>query len=407
MTIVFYNDGLLDLAAVTTMGVSVKRPGSFGRFGTGLKYSIATILRGGGEITIWVGDRRHHFGTAKQMIRDEEFDIVCMDDQPIGFTTKLGRDWQPWMVLRELGCNARDEGGSFDQVTENSEGEFSYRENRTLIFVEWKDLDDAYAERASLFLEGEPIYQDERIRVFANTSPYLYHRGVRVFQLPKPSIMTYDVLTEQALTEDRTLASHYESDRIIKETLLGMQDKTAIERAVVSGPNYHESSYQFDAVWGANPSREFLDVVSQAREEERPGLNDSARKVALKAQRETTDETKETVRYSQYSHHAFDGAIGHLEDFGIKFSSDQKFMEVAELPTPDMWTMVENRRVYYLRGLFEQPMRLIVTELAKRWIDLQDVWGADDVTKLLIPMIVNAMIGKDEDDAAIPASNAA
>ena len=401
MTIVFHNDGLLDLAAVTTMGVSVKRPGSFGRFGTGLKYSIATILRGGGEITMWVGRDWYNFTTVKQTIRDEEFDIVCMNEQPIGFTTRLGRDWQPWMVLRELGCNARDEGGSFDLLNDENARQFNCADDATLIFVVWKDLDDAYAERASLFLEGDPIYQDERVRVFAQMSPYLYHRGVRVFNLPKPSIMTYDILTEQALTEDRTLASHYEADRIVKETILRMHDRTAIERAVVSGENYHESGYQFDNVWGVSPSREFLDVVTQAREERRPGLNDSARKVALKAQRETTDESEETIRYSQYSHGAFDEAIGHLDGFGIKFDAEQKFMEVA-----DMWTMVENRRVYYLRGLFDQPMRLIVTELAKRWIDLQDVWGADDVAKLLIPMIVDSLIGK-EDAEAVPAADAA
>lgn len=398
MTVAFYNKGLLDLACVTTMGVSVKQAGSFGRFGTGLKYAIATILRGGGVINIWRGQKCHFFSTQTQIIRDEAFEVVCMDGQPIGFTTRLGRDWQPWMVLRELGCNARDEGGAFEIWDEEKEGAIQPAEDQTLIIVEWKDLDDAYAERASLFLEGEPIYEDERIRIIPQMSPYLYHRSVRVFKLPKPSIMTYDILVEQTLTEDRTLASHYEADRIIKETLLKLTDKTAIERAVVSGENYHESGFQYDAVWGADPSREFLAVVSEAREAKRPGLNDSARKVMLKAMRETTDETEATTRYSQRSHHGFDVAIGQLSDFGISFPDDQIFLEVGEMPNPDQWTMVESRRVYYIRGFFDQPDRVVLTELLKRWVDLQDVWGAEDVASLFIPLVIRSLIGEEEDE---------
>ena len=45
--IVFHNPGLIDLDAIRLMGASVKLPDSFGRFGTGFKYGLATVLRGG------------------------------------------------------------------------------------------------------------------------------------------------------------------------------------------------------------------------------------------------------------------------------------------------------------------------------------------------------------------------
>ena len=53
--IIFENKGLIDVHAISIMGVSVKEEGSIGYFGTGLKYAIATLLREGQKITIWRG----------------------------------------------------------------------------------------------------------------------------------------------------------------------------------------------------------------------------------------------------------------------------------------------------------------------------------------------------------------
>ena len=48
MSIIFTNQGEIDIRAVTTFGVSVKNDNSaIGMFGTGLKYAIAIILRHG------------------------------------------------------------------------------------------------------------------------------------------------------------------------------------------------------------------------------------------------------------------------------------------------------------------------------------------------------------------------
>jgi len=44
--LIFSNPGLIDIDAVTTLGVSVKQPGSFGRFGTGLKFAVAEVRSG-------------------------------------------------------------------------------------------------------------------------------------------------------------------------------------------------------------------------------------------------------------------------------------------------------------------------------------------------------------------------
>ena len=152
--IVFRNQGLIDLTAVRTLGVSVKEEGAIGYFGTGLKFAIATILRNGGQVIIWRGEDRHEFGVSPADVRGKSFDIVTLDGAEIGFTTKLGRDWEPWMAFRELACNALDEGGEYF-ASEKDVGPGCGEE--TIIEVTGGGIDDAYATRHDIILEDEPL----------------------------------------------------------------------------------------------------------------------------------------------------------------------------------------------------------------------------------------------------------
>lgn len=90
--IIFTNPGVIDPRAATTLGVSVKGASAFGRFGSGLKFSIATILRGGGTVTLHADRDTYEFGVVNDVIQGQPFDIVTMNGEPLGFTTMLGRD---------------------------------------------------------------------------------------------------------------------------------------------------------------------------------------------------------------------------------------------------------------------------------------------------------------------------
>ena len=90
--IVFQNPGLIDIDAITTMGVSVKDGDSpIGYFGTGLKFAIATLLRNECSVTIYRGDEALCFTAEAIEVRGEAFERVCMNGQSLGFTTMLGR----------------------------------------------------------------------------------------------------------------------------------------------------------------------------------------------------------------------------------------------------------------------------------------------------------------------------
>jgi hypothetical protein len=111
--LLFSNPGVLDVNLVKLLGVSVKESDSpIGFFGTGLKYAMATALRLGGSMTIYTDGQRFEVNGRKVTLRDKEFTQVMLNDEPLGFTTELGKQWEPWMVVRELYSNALDEGGS-------------------------------------------------------------------------------------------------------------------------------------------------------------------------------------------------------------------------------------------------------------------------------------------------------
>lgn len=108
----FCNNEPIDLNAIAIMGVSVKTGDNpIGYFGTGLKFSIATLLRTGHQVVLYRNGERIEFTAEPEVIRGERFERVLMGAERLGFTTQLGRNWEPWQAYRELRCNCTDEGG--------------------------------------------------------------------------------------------------------------------------------------------------------------------------------------------------------------------------------------------------------------------------------------------------------
>jgi len=75
MTIYFCNAEPIDLNAIALMGVSVKIGSSpIGYFGTGLKFSIATLLRTGHEVKLIRNGEVIPFAVDQETVRGELFE---------------------------------------------------------------------------------------------------------------------------------------------------------------------------------------------------------------------------------------------------------------------------------------------------------------------------------------------
>lgn len=210
MTIYIHNPGHLDLAAITTFGISAK-PGSspIGFFGTGLKYAIAVTLRLGGEVSIRTGATLVRFETVIDTFRDKEFSFIDMlVSMPSGetrtrlpFTTELGKTWEPWQALREFICNAVDEGGhvidEFDAIPKDG----------VVIGLDCDAYRQSHLARFSdIFLpELDSPTEFPNLTIYPRPSKYLYYRGVRVHDFGAPAAFTYNITGHLDLTEDRTV----------------------------------------------------------------------------------------------------------------------------------------------------------------------------------------------------------
>lgn len=217
----FWTPGRIPIEAFTIMGANVKLgENPIGRFGTGLKYAVAVILRHGGEIKVNIGSTEYLFYACMRNFRGQKIEQVRMRKRKalsvlwsrsmqLPFTTQLGRDWKLWQAYRELESNTRDEGGQ-TMVGTASQCHAAH-EGGTMISVSCPGFAKE-VEEAKVFLDPTKLTlkaKDHSLEVFDDPSPYLYYRGIRVYTLRFPARMTYNFTGSITLTEDRTCAYPY------------------------------------------------------------------------------------------------------------------------------------------------------------------------------------------------------
>ncbi len=257
--VIFRNKGLIDLRGVTTFGVSVKDcTNPIGYFGTGLKYAIAICLREGCEVVIWRGKEKYVFETREGKMRGQTFDWIYMNGQELAFTTDLGKDWPLWAAYRELYCNTYDEPGASVGVVATRLGEGGW----TTIVVRGKAFKEVYDIRGTIILETKPLYKLPGLEIHEgeNVGQYLYYRGIRVQKLPKPALYNYNLTNTIALTENRTLANHYDIHKALSGGVTKSKFMGLIRRILEAGENYFEST--IDYTWQFNqPGHTFNEVM--------------------------------------------------------------------------------------------------------------------------------------------------
>lgn len=202
--IIFHNPGEIDIRGATIAGLSAKESKSpIGYFGTGLKYSIACILRWGGKITIYSGISKYDFEAEDISFRGQEFSQVTMNGELLGFTTEYGKNWEPWQVFRELYANARDENGGvyLDELSSCKAEGFTH------ILVDCQKLINPFYDRDNIILPSDYRwdFQTSSMQFRAAQTKGIFYRGVRVFD--QPALYTWNMLCQLSLTEDRTLSS--------------------------------------------------------------------------------------------------------------------------------------------------------------------------------------------------------
>lgn len=280
MSIIHRTEGLLDIRAITTFGLHAKpnTDSPIGKFGTGLKYAIATLLRLECKVRVFIGEVEYEFFTKSEDFRGMEFQQVYMKKRKgllakwqsieLPFTTLHGKHWEPWQAFRELESNTRDEGGDtwFEVVPDRDPAIFAKPDN-TIISVEGEIYRQAFLDIDKIFLPNALTKRegDDHMQVFNEPSNHIYWRGIRVFDLEKPSIYTYNILDDVTLTEDRTMKYVWDAQSKIAAYVARSKDRKMINAIVSAETEKHfEGRLDFDYAY-TSPSAEFIEVVSKKK----------------------------------------------------------------------------------------------------------------------------------------------
>ncbi len=236
-----------------------QKPGStnpIGKFGTGLKNAVAIILRLGGTITVHRGLEEYVFYTKDVDFRGKTFAKVRMKRrkglmpwkyEALPFTTELGQHWKPWMAFRELEANCRDEGGRGTYIGTDGPMGFLPREGTTLIYVDCKELDEAYADIDNIFLPDDrtPMFENDNVRIYEGKNNHIFYRGMRVTDTRKPTLYTYE-MKHVFLTEDRTSQYTFIDNGNMMKALLECNDRGLARNVVQNAKDHHEETFEWD-----------------------------------------------------------------------------------------------------------------------------------------------------------------
>lgn len=279
--LMFDTPGLIPLQSFTTFGLNAK-PGTktpIGFFGTGLKYTVAIVLRLGGKMAVYRGDEEYEFYLNTKSFRGKEFEFVRMRKRSfmgkwgrsieLPFTLELGKNWEPWMAVRELESNTRDENGR--SYCAEFAGEDMFEADRTLIVVDCPEMEKAYTD-GTIFLDVDPKLwlrtNTPYVEIYDKGSPYIYMNGIRVMKPDRPCLFTYNVTLPLELTEDRTPKYTFVLGHLVLQALQGMTNADSLDKLFrVDDGKFWETTLNFDDVTGdKKPSKEYRDRLAYAAE---------------------------------------------------------------------------------------------------------------------------------------------
>lgn len=216
------NPGEVPLWGIRLLGLSEKEESQIGRFGSGLKEAICLLTRLNIPLVICSGETRVEFSTQNLGGHDEIGFTLNQDVDGyeagkwhgLGLHPNFGRhDWtDPWQALREIVCNAIDEGldmmhrGVVAEIEPKAGCTRAYIGNQPSIRNAYNSLNDRILQLgdhtpAQSYSKGN-IYN----RIGLGPGAQIYHKGIWVCGNGQKSIYDYD-FPELKITESRTSAA--------------------------------------------------------------------------------------------------------------------------------------------------------------------------------------------------------
>lgn len=391
--IVFQNKGVIDSRVIRSFGVSIKEEkpdgsSAIGQFGTGLKYAIAVLLRHGCSVSIYSGEDIWLFEKRPDTLRGKEFEFVVMrtsegEEYDLGFTTELGKKWELWMAYRELFCNAKDESGDVHVSDEDVFPE----PDITKVVVTGKAFEEVHGKKKEYFISGEPKWKLSSLEIYATPSTKIFYQGVLVYELDRPAMFTYNLLSGVELTEDRTVKHIHFVKSSIESAVAAEAPKELVERVVIPPQGCFEEVFNFTY---DTPSEAFRAVVLEKASKLERGLNKSA----LDCCRSSLVEhlPKDSKELSSVDQQRLDKAIAfcHKLDFPVSTYP----VVVTDWLGEGIHGQASGDKIYISTECFDMGTKYLASTLIEEYLHLAK--GYRDETRELQTYLFNKIVGMGE-----------
>lgn len=393
MTVVFKNPGVADVRALTTMGVNAK-PNStnpIGYFGTGFKYALAVLLRHDCRITLHAGRDRYDFTARQHTIRGEDFSIVYMNERELGFTTDLGRNWEPWQAYRELYCNAKDEGGDVSEAHDSCARDFTGRDGETWLLVDGAAIDAAHARRNEFLLldSADPALVMSQCEIRLRPAHHIFYRGIAAYRLQIPSQFTWNVTSQQRLTEDRTI-DYYGAMFAIAQGVNELPDADLIERILLA-PRDMAFESKIDFGWSSiasQPGEAFKTALQRCLRHRASDTNQSARGIVSHASWGQDFDDVETFSPDPVQAQQLVEAVRFCEFLSYDVTAYPILL--AERVGKHVYGQAQNGRIYLTRNAFDAGTKIVAGTLIEEFVHLRE--GFKDETRALQDYLLNKLV---------------
>jgi hypothetical protein len=254
--------GEIDERAFSLLGASSKRDDNtkIGMFGSGLKYSLAYLLRKEIKFKVFSGYREVKFTTEEEIFRDKSFNRIYVNGKETSLTTDMGMDWQHWFVMREIYCNALDESeGSITIEEINSFEDITPIEDFTSFFISVdEDFNTIINNWDDYFSENRKdlIFHDDKFnQIYAGGEKVLiYRKGIRCHSNPSTKALFHYDMSWININESRIIADDYEFRYNLVKFLKEIKDEKIVHRILYNINDYWEKYLYWDCSWSFSDS---------------------------------------------------------------------------------------------------------------------------------------------------------